>query len=571
MRSFLLIFCLTFAFLIGLNVITTMNFSEQLVVNSKKNEASLINDIIENFERNVSSIHNLISDSYVNNYIRRSEKLTEQETVLLSARLNHKETSCNYVIKDMDIPFHVVILSENGLMHISRDYASSHETEEIKNSEWLNEIKKSELYIGHAYNYNDYNAGTEDELMYISYKNSFKIENGKKNFIATMAVCIDAEWIASLYKESIDNNTCVYIFDEDNNLFSSNAVAINKVPNSAIIEFLHNDADSEDGSNGLMVKWHSEDSKFTIVETIPRSIIYEQFVSSFILNALAAVIAFAVGFVLIYWLSKSLVNPLSVFCRKLEKSDYNKIIKVPDGIRYTEIYQLYTSYSFLYSRNLYLIQKQFDNEKKIKEEELKFLKAQINPHFLYNTLFSIKCTAKLGKVNDACKMLDLLEDMLRKNLHSADEVQPICDELIAVKDYISLVAYGMDYELHFSYEVEEHLQYKNIMKFLLQPIIENAIFHGIKPLYKDGGYIWIKVCEENGKIVVSVRDNGIGMSDDEVREIEKSSEKESKYYGHIGLANIRTRIKENYGEGYEMLIESKERVGTTVILILPVL
>lgn len=231
----------------------------------------------------------------------------------------------------------------------------------------------------------------------------------------------------------------------------------------------------------------------------------------------------------------------------------------------------------------YNIIKALDHNQKI-EQELKqrlmllkkaqavALQSQINPHFLYNTLESINWMAlslTKGKNNDVSDMVSSLSGMLRLSLENTDKLIPISKEIEHACCYIDIQKMRYEDKFDVLWQVnEEVLQYK-ILKITLQPLIENAIYHGIKPM-EGKGIITIKSTVSQENIIMEVTDNGIGMcqedidmlnygmSDDYIRENE-----------HIGLFNVNQRIKLIYGDKFGLSIESAVGKGTTVKILMP--
>ena len=223
------------------------------------------------------------------------------------------------------------------------------------------------------------------------------------------------------------------------------------------------------------------------------------------------------------------------------------------------------------------------NENKIIEEQLYesmsalkhaqhiALQAQINPHFLLNTLnlASLIIMNIVRKENDAEKVLLLLSNLLYTALDTNKYIVTVEDEINYVRKFIEIEELRYKNKFEIIYDIAEETKNMKCIKMILQPIVENAFEYGIKPLKKKKGSILIKVYSENESLYFSVKDNGIGMEESKLTELNtrmKSNKiAENK---HIGLSNVNQRIKLLYGENYGCSIKSNTD-GTTVTLKLP--
>lgn len=196
--------------------------------------------------------------------------------------------------------------------------------------------------------------------------------------------------------------------------------------------------------------------------------------------------------------------------------------------------------------------------------ELELLQLRFNPHLLYNTLGAIRCQAT-PKVRQT---IDSLCKYYRIVLNNGYQIIQIKDELEMIKDYLEIekFAYMMD-DLHYVIETEEEVLSCTIIKHVLQPIVENALLHGIRSMNREG-LLKIKAFSEEENICISISDNGIGMSSEEIAMI-LSAPQQSTSKGGYGIYNVQQRIMLYYGETYGIEIESVPGQGTTVSLRIP--
>ncbi|MGB9780350.1 sensor histidine kinase [Caldanaerobacter sp.] len=221
-----------------------------------------------------------------------------------------------------------------------------------------------------------------------------------------------------------------------------------------------------------------------------------------------------------------------------------------------EIGVLYASFNYMIRRIKELIQEVYLSKLREKEAELKALQAQINPHFLYNTLDSINWLAVINGIPEISKITNALASILRYSIDKGNSVTTIENELKYVKDYITIqkMRFKDRFEVYFDIE-EEILSYK-IIKLILQPIVENAIVHGLED-YEGKGEILIKGYFEDGTVVFEIANNGKPIDLDFVNKLLSSPTNDEKSYG---IQNVNERIKLYYGSEYGLFYEVKEGV-----------
>lgn len=223
---------------------------------------------------------------------------------------------------------------------------------------------------------------------------------------------------------------------------------------------------------------------------------------------------------------------------------------------------------------LFLQKVRLDKELETKKEEERIaeitaLQAQINPHFLFNTLQSIQFEIRQKEGNDSkiAEITEELSDILKYALGDPKQQVSLSEEIQHLKRYVNIqkMRFGDKFILY--YEIEENLKEHHVFRLLLQPIVENSILHGVR--YREHGYIKIKIYQSKQiqKIIVAVIDSGIGMTKEELMAQRKTI---SRYNpNHVGLANVNCRLKLYYGEEAQLHIYSKKDMGTVVKFYLP--
>lgn len=201
--------------------------------------------------------------------------------------------------------------------------------------------------------------------------------------------------------------------------------------------------------------------------------------------------------------------------------------------------------------------------------QLDSLQSQINPHFMYNTLNSIEYLALKDGANDIREMIQSFNILLRASMSVGRQSITIEEEISLVKSYLKIQECRYDKIADFTYDLPEELKYKKIPKLILQPLVENSLFHGIAPKDSHGTIIVRFKCVDD-KISVAVIDDGVGMSEDEIQNIMKNVPLENKRsFNKIGLVNVDERLKLYYGDEFRLKIFSKIGIGTCISFYIP--
>lgn len=269
---------------------------------------------------------------------------------------------------------------------------------------------------------------------------------------------------------------------------------------------------------------------------------------------------------------KRITKPIEELCEYTMKlADGNLEVSAPkSNIR--EIKVLGEQYDQMVFRIGELIRHIKEEQELKRKTELKLLQAQINPHFLYNTLDTIVWLAEGKQHQEVVEMITALSSFLRIGLNNGRDFITIKEEAEHIKSYLLIQHFRyqdiMDYEIDF----EEQIRDYSILKLTLQPIVENALYHGIKNCRKKG-FLRISGWQEEEDILLKVEDNGIGMKPEDVSKMEHQIAGGSKEVFHVGegfgIANVAERIRLNFGETYGLTIKSEYGVGTAVTVRIP--
>ena len=281
-----------------------------------------------------------------------------------------------------------------------------------------------------------------------------------------------------------------------------------------------------------------------------------------VMIALVLVTVFLSSFLLTHMIShpiQSLVKAMKDFEADAEEFSYQPV----HGSK--EMIALSDSFGHMVGRIQDLMEKVRREEITLRKTELKALQAQINPHFLYNTLDAIGWMCEEERSKDAVEMVNALARLFRISISKGHELIPIGKEVEHARSYLMIQNFRYKNQFTYSFDIEEECLPYLCNKITLQPIIENAIYHGINRMV-DEGEIRIRIYGEGDDIVFSVSDNGVGMSKEQCGSILKSEPGDQT---GIGIKNVNDRIKIYFGEEYGITIESEPDEGTCVSIRMP--
>nr|WP_082865729.1 histidine kinase [Paenibacillus crassostreae] len=259
--------------------------------------------------------------------------------------------------------------------------------------------------------------------------------------------------------------------------------------------------------------------------------------------------------------------------RRLEKAvklvgqgDFNTPIDVKGAY---EVEQLSKRFNFMLRRIRQLMGQIIHEQEAKRKSELDVLQAQINPHFLYNTLNSVIRLVERGKNEDVVTAITSLSKFFRISLSKGKNVITVEEELEHVRNYLIIQKIRYKSKFNYTMEVQKEALTCTTLKLIVQPIVENAIYHGIE-LMPDEGSIRIAVKLEDEKIMISVTDNGLGMTTQVMEQLLTIGVKNSNGSG-VGVKNVHERIQLYYGKGYGLTFQSELEEGTTVTITIPVM
>lgn len=273
-----------------------------------------------------------------------------------------------------------------------------------------------------------------------------------------------------------------------------------------------------------------------------------------------------------FYISRSVANPIAAMCRTTEEVARGNF-QVRAEIRSSdETAVLAESFNSMIAKMGELVEGIRQEQLSLRDTELKLLQAQINPHFLYNTLDTIMWLAEAGQTKQVVSMVTSLSDFFRTTLSKGQNFISVREEAYHIKSYLEIQQFRyrdiMDYEINIPEEIHNY----QILKLTLQPLVENALYHGIKNK-RGKGRIRVSGYRKDQLLIFTVEDNGIGMTPDKLESLRGNIKKQcegSRDSTGFGLANVDERIRLNYGRQYGLAFSSVYGEGTVATVTIPV-
>ena len=278
----------------------------------------------------------------------------------------------------------------------------------------------------------------------------------------------------------------------------------------------------------------------------------------------------ATGLMLTYFLDQHIHKPLSRIRQKILATSAGDFSRDPSIEWNHELGEIGKGINDLSESVESLLETRLENEKQRQDLEYRVLQSQINPHFLYNTLNSIKMMASIQGASGIAEMTTALASLLRSISKGASTLIPIREELSLIRDYFTIQNYRYGGMINFEIEMDDpSIADRNIIKFTLQPLVENSIFHGLEP--KGGvGTISIHLTYDNGDVLIVVADDGVGIPEDKMASIlQESDSNKNEFFKEIGISNVNKRLQYEFGEKYGITVESEVGKGTSMCVRIP--
>ena len=467
---------------------------------------------------------------------------------------------------EMDYDVHLVL--DNGWSyHSNREEGGR--MMNPKNKIWYKDMLVAQGEIVDVANYQE---GKSSNKSYFCAARAIFQEDGDP--LAYLIISVDERDIYNMYYRVVSGGGILYIVDGEGTIVSSSNQKINGFQffNMRNLNELFHEQDytitQMRGDDILFTRYADDSSGFTVLEEIQLDALLAPIKRVRLYIIFAALATVAAVAACAYMLAGYFTRPLSRLCDFIQQIDEDRLEEKCQVTGYTEINILSEKVNFLLVKIQMLLEGIRQKEQQKRRMELGFLQAQIRPHFMYNTLFSIKCMVDMNRNREAAEMLGSFIQLLRSMLSNPNEMVTVREEFDTLREYGEILKFRYSSAFDLILECGEDAENKKLPKLLIQPLVENAVFHGME-LKKEEGMIIVlaRIQEEN--LVITVEDNGVGIAPEILERINRGENVSEK--AQIGVQNVKERIQLNFGVNYGMHIESRQWKGTKITLTLPVL
>ena len=468
------------------------------------------------------------------------------------------------------------IIAENGRMLINNGQRLTNQDLDIHSQEWYT------------------NALEGRESVYLTSSHVQHIISGERPWVITLSrgirnkemgtgqekegvffIDLNYSAISELCDQSmVGNQGYAFIVDADGNIVyhPQQQQLYNELQTENIDLVMNAGSDIVTWGDGINKKMYSisrsEKTGWTVVDCVRVEELLRRSNEAQSIYVLVAMGLMAVALFFSRFVAKSITLPIQRLCDSMERvqeGDFSVSDIVVDSEN--EIGSLTKSFNVMTQRIHELMAQNIREQEAKRKSELKALQSQINPHFLYNTLDSIIWMAEGKKNEEVVLMTASLARLLRQSISNEDELVSIGQEIEYARGYLTIQKMRYKDKLEFRIEVEPSILNIRLIKLVLQPVIENAIYHGLK--YKESrGLLLVKGFMKNGNAVLQVIDDGVGMDQETLDHIYERHKVDYHSNG-VGIYNVQKRLQLYYGNEYGIVYESKPGEGTTATITIP--
>ncbi|TVY02977.1 cache domain-containing sensor histidine kinase [Cohnella terricola] len=559
-------FLLSYLLVIFVTVVTVTAANYRISANAMKNNTSaysnyLTGQVSINFDSKISAIEDFVFFQYQHSDIGNALARPGYDFVKQSGIRNFL---FDMLYSQQYFTFVAVTEADGRLFSSARDESLFNLDDVLeqsrRNAELMKKMWGKVLWV----------AGDDKQV----YMERAIYDSNTTEYLGNLIIGVDLNYVTSLFSgiQEISNGQLI-LLNSDNELIGPPSDLY--APLKSLISGIGSDGTIEktvklNGENYLSSIVTFGEAKWKLAHVVPIKELTKVAVPMKIWMAITCLTALGIAFAFAFYLSNSITAGLKVLMQHLKRfGEGNFSVRIAHKSR-DEIGVLAEKFNQMSDR-IYeeQILKQ-EAEYRALQSEYSALHSQMNPHFLYNTLECINSVAKLRGEEEISELVCLLGDLLKESLSLKDERIPLSSELSYVGKYLDILKkiYGERIETRF--RIDSSVRDCLIPKFIIQPIVENAVIHGIEK--KPGkGLIEIDCVQEDACLLIRVRDNGLGMDERQLRQLLESDRGHSGTGSRtrVGIYNVNRRIKLMYGVDYGVRLASEPGVSTEVTITLP--
>jgi len=541
--------------------------SSQLYDTVKQENVSLVNRVDSSMEvylRNIMKLSDTIYYGIIKNTNLSEDSIGEKLTLLYN---NNKEQVSN-----------IALISKEGEPISVVPAARFRKNFKAEDEEWfVNALNKTEnIHFTLPHVQKMFEKGDNSYKWVISMSRAVEITVGGSTEQAVLLIEMAYQGLEEVLDEvTLGNGGYIYLMDSNGDIIwhpKFELIASGRVKENNLVAAGYDDGSREEIFNGTRQTVVTKTVGYTgwkLVGVIKGTGISLNMLKTRLFIVFVILLIIFIVILINSYISFRVTNPI----RELEKSvkaleEGNLDADIYMGGSY-EVQHLGKSVQDMKFRIKGLMQDIVNEHEEKRKSEFDSLQAQINPHFLYNTLDIIVWQIENEKQSEAVHTVTALARFFRLSLGKGKNIVTVKDEIDHVKNYLMIQHMRFKNKFDYEFDIAEDVLELPSLKLMLQPLVENAIYHGME--FMDGdGLIMVKAWREEDELYLSVADNGLGMTEDKVEMIltGKSTSGNGRGSG-IGVKNVNERIKLYFGEAYGLTIDSEPDEGTTVIIHLP--
>ena len=569
--SILLSYILVVLVSVAVFAMVALNYTEKTVLeNAEEYSTQLINQVNSDIDSYMDYLRNtailISSNADVHDYLFGNSGDAAQKEEQIERIITQFRT----ILDTRDDIVNIGIIGKDGKYIMNQGLFHINENIELENVEWLQKALDNHgitaISSSHVQNVV---AGRYEWVVTLSRGLQNK---STRDIEGVFFVDLNYSSISELCDAiSFGNRGYIYILDEEGSLIyhPQQQLLYSGLKQEKIDEVLHAKERSfvtEDGKLYCVSK--SSETGWTVVGVAYVSELLKNSGETTKIYVISAVLILLAALVLAVFLSREITKPIKVLSnsmREVEKGNFENIMLDVRGEN--EIDRLGASFNMMTTEIKHLMEQNVEDQRQKRKSELMALQAQINPHFLYNTLDSIIWMAEWGKNKEVVLMTSSLAKLLRQSISNQNELVRVEEEVEYTRSYLTIQKMRYKDKLEYDIQVVPEVMRYKVAKLILQPLVENAIYHGIK--YKEGkGSVLIEGFIKDEELILRVTDDGIGMTENQLAHIFEKHETDMRR-NSVGVLNVHERIQLYHGKEYGLTYKSSPGVGTEVEIHLP--
>ena len=573
--NFMSLIAIIVVFLSVASVQNTINETESLAINYTARLLSEVNSSIDSYIDNMKSMGGVVVENgdvkelMALLYKSDHEPLSREEQELCDEMENRAAELMDTVAKTRSDITNIALLSVGGDVILSDVDKNVNIYSDYQQADWyLEALKNADEVISPSHVQNL----IEGEYKWVISISKRIVDPGTREVVGVMLIDLNYRSIERIFEDvQMGKGGYIYLIDAENNfIFHPQQQLINAglryEYTGEIFEGTEDRYVRFKDKNRIYMLDDSDVTGWSAIGVVNTTEIISNrgYINAYyIVLAVISIVFAALSAIIISTNITGPIKNLESVMHRVEEGDLNVRAEIESD---NEIGHVSKTFNSMVNRVKLLMESEISKEEAKRKSEILALQAQINPHFLYNTLETIIWMSAKGKNDEVVQVTSALAQLFRSSISRDESLVRLAVEIEHVESYLTIQKMRYKDKLHYSIDISEEMGSLMVPKLILQPIVENAIYHGLKPLSK-GGDVMISAKRRRGELVITVEDSGVGMSTEKMESILQSEESDSI---GIGVQNVNDRIKLVFGERYGLEYYKGEKSGTKVKIRLPI-